>query len=362
MSTQPAVTGLLSPLEQLRYAREIILTESQALDQLARRIDAEFCRAIDLLFCCQGSVIVSGMGKAGLIGQKIAATLASTGTRSHFLHPGEAVHGDLGRIHRDDVVMILSQSGNTEEVTRLLPSLAQQQIKVIAVTGRTDSQLADAADVTIHLGPLQEACSLGLAPSTSTTAMLAVGDAMALVTSRMRQFRAEDFARFHPGGSLGHQLMKVEDGMRPIEECRVASDHQTVREIIADPGPNRRSGAVMLVGADGRLSGLFTDSDFRRLFEERQENALDGPICGVMTTTPITVPVGSMLTDAEAILAERKISELPVVNHASEPVGMVDITDAPRAASPQSEHSEKRIGPPRPKHLDLREPIRRVDS
>ena len=178
MSTLALATrGTLSPSEQLDYAREIIQIEGQALLTLAERLDGQFCRAVEHLYQCRGSVLVTGMGKAGLIGQKIAATLASTGTRSHYLHPAEAVHGDLGRIHRDDVVLVLSQSGETEEVVRLLPSLAELRVPIIAVTSRPASTLARAAAVVIDLGPLQEACSLGLAPSTSTTAMLAMGDA-----------------------------------------------------------------------------------------------------------------------------------------------------------------------------------------
>ena len=354
MSSPASAAPGHSPFEQLRYAHQIILMESQALAQLASRLDTQFCRAVDLLFACRGSVILSGMGKAGLIGQKIAATLASTGTRSHFLHPGEAVHGDLGRIHPDDVVMILSQSGETEEVARLLPPLAEQGNRIVAVTSRPASTLGRAAEVTIDLGPLREACSLGLAPSTSTTAMLAMGDALALVTSRMRNFREEDFARFHPAGSLGHRLKKVEEQMRPISECLVAEDSRTVREVIVQTRGGRPSGAIMLVDDSGRLSGFFTDSDFRRLFQRRQEASLDGPMRGVMTARPVTVPLGAMLTDAEAILAERKISELPVVDADGRPLGLIDITDLPRtAAGGGARCSSPEIGPPRPKYLDL---------
>jgi arabinose-5-phosphate isomerase len=196
----------LTKFEQLQYARSIIQLEAHALNQVASRMDAELCRATDCLFACEGSVVVTGMGKAGLVGQKIASTLASTGTPSHFLHPAEAVHGDLGQIHRRDVVLVLSQSGETEEVVRLLPSLHQFGTPIIAITRSATSTLGRQATVTLSLGPLSEACALGLAPSTSTTAMLAMGDALALVTSRMRGFGREDFARFHPGGSLGRQL------------------------------------------------------------------------------------------------------------------------------------------------------------
>ncbi len=329
MSTDAAfVAGPLSPFEQINYARQIIQLEGQALEQLSKRLDTEFCRAVEELYHCPGSVIVTGIGKAGLIGQKIAATLSSTGTRSHFLHAGEAVHGDLGRIHRTDVVLVLSQSGETQEVVRLLPTLATFEIPIIAITGRRTSTLGRAAHVTIDLGSLKEACGHGLAPSTSTTAMLAMGDALALVTSRMRSFGREDFARFHPGGSLGRQLAKVEDCMRPLAQCRVAICTQTVRQVFVERRlPGRRTGAIMVVDPDEILRGIFTDSDLARLFESRRDDALDGPIRSVMTKGPTTAPIGSMLTDAVEIMAERKISELPVVDSSGRPVGLIDITD-----------------------------------
>jgi arabinose-5-phosphate isomerase len=323
-----ASTPSLDALEQLRYAREIIQLEEHALSHVARRLDGEFCRAVDSLFACRGSVIATGIGKAGLIAQKIAATLASTGTRSHYLHPGEAVHGDLGRIRQDDVMLIFSQSGETEEVVRLLPSLLDFGVLLIAVTARRTSTLGRQAHVTVELGPLQEACSLGLAPSTSTTAMLALGDALALVTSRMRNFRREDFARFHPAGSLGRQLSKVDDTMRPLSDCRLALESQDVRQVFAERGSQgRRTGAIMLCDARGRLSGIFTDSDLARLFENHRDAALDRPIREVMTSSPCTVPQGSMMVDAVAIMAERKISELPVIDAAGRPQGLIDITD-----------------------------------
>jgi arabinose-5-phosphate isomerase len=318
----------LTPFEQLRYARDIIALEAQALDKIAHRLGPEFCDATRLLYECPGSVIVTGIGKAGLIGTKISATLASTGTRSIFLHPAEAVHGDLGRIRADDVVLVLSQSGETEEVVRLLPSLARLGVPVIAVTGRSSSTLARAATVLLPLGPLQEACPLGMAPSTSTTAMLALGDALALVTMRLHGFGHDDFARVHPAGALGRRLMRVEERMRPLTECRVAPEAEIVRNIFASlVRPGRRSGAIMLVDEAGALTGIFTDSDLARLFEQRRDDAVDEPIREVMTRNPCAVPAGSMLTDAVAILAERKISELPVVDLRGTPVGLLDITD-----------------------------------
>lgn len=327
-SEAAAPLGHLTPFEQLRYAREIIQIEAQALEKIAHRLSASFCHAIAYLLSCRGTVIVTGIGKAGLIGQKISATLASTGTRSIFLHPTEAMHGDLGRVHEHDVMLILSQSGETEEVLRLLPSIAAMGVPTIAVTAREASSLGRHATVTIELGPLKEACPLGLAPSTSTTAMLAVGDALALVASRMLCFGHQDFARVHPGGSLGQQLSKVEDRMRPLAECRIARDWQKVRDVFSElRRPGRRTGAILLVSEDERLSGIFTDSDLARLFEARRDEAFDQPISRVMTPRPRTVPVGAMLSDAVAILAELKISELPVVDAAGVPVGLLDVTD-----------------------------------
>ncbi|HET6881532.1 MAG TPA: KpsF/GutQ family sugar-phosphate isomerase [Pirellulales bacterium] len=328
MTSEAAPLGRLTPFEQLSYAREIIRIEAQALEKVARRLDTRFCQAATFLLHCRGTVIVSGIGKAGLIGQKVSATLASTGTRSIFLHPTEAMHGDLGRVCEDDVVLVLSQSGETEEVLRLLPSLVALEVPIIAITGRTTSTLARSATVTLELGPLKEACPLGLAPSTSTTAMLAVGDALALVTSRMLSFGHHDFARVHPGGNLGQQLSKVDDRMRPLAECRIAHDWENVRDVFAElRRPGRRTGAILLVDAEGRLSGIFTDSDLARLFETRRDEAFDQPISSVMTAQPRAVPAGSMLSDAVAILAELKISELPIVDAAGTPVGLLDVTD-----------------------------------
>jgi len=352
-----------SPAEQLQYARQIIEIEARALQAVSQRLDASFNRAVDFIYYCTGSVIVSGIGKGGLVGQKIAATLASTGSRSHFLHPAEAIHGDLGRIHRDDVILMLSQSGETEEVVRLLPSIRQIGTPLVAITGRATSKLGKAATVVIDIGSLQEACSLGLAPSTSTTAMLAVGDALALVASRMRGFSRDDFARFHPGGSLGRQLAHVDDYMRRLADCRLATCSRTVRDVLIEARlPARRTGAIMIVDHDGRLRGVFTDSDLARLFESRRDALLDEPIRSVMTKHPTSVPQGSMMNDAVTIMAERRISELPVVDGDGKPVGLLDITDIVAlypeglavVLAAQSENSTN--GVPRPKNPALLKP------
>jgi len=328
MSTDAALPVWLPPSEQLRCAREVLALESQSVAAAGRRLDATFCRAADCLYRCRGNVIVTGIGKAGLVGQKISATLASTGTPSHWLHPAEAVHGDLGRIHSDDAVLVLSQSGETEEVVRLLPWLRDLGCPVVAITGEADSTLGRSATVALALGPMEEACPLGLAPTTSTTTMLAVGDALALVVSRMRGLTRDDFARFHPAGTLGRRLSRVDEHMRPRHQCRIAEDHLSIREVFVSLRvPGRRTGAIMLVDSEGRLSGVFTDSDLARLFEGRRECDFDRPIRQVMTSQPLTIRSGSLLVDAVAMMARRKISELPVVDAEGHPIGLVDITD-----------------------------------
>jgi arabinose-5-phosphate isomerase len=329
MGASPATPrSPLLPLEQLRLAREVLATEAAAVSRLAGRLDESFCAAVALIHACRGCVIVSGMGKAGLIGQKIAATLASVGVRSQFVHPAEAIHGDLGRIRSGDVAIVLSQSGETSETTRILPSLREAAVPIIALTCRRQSTLARGSDRVIDLGPLEEACPLGLAPTTSTTAMLAVGDALAIVASRMRGFTREDFARFHPGGNLGRKLNNVEDEMRPLAQCRLARDSDSVRSVfIHGRQHGRRSGAIMLVDQSGRLSGIFTDSDLARLFEDRREAAFDEPVARVMTRSPKSVQQGTRLIDAVNLMAAHKISELPVVSDTGAPLGMLDVTD-----------------------------------
>ena len=324
----------LTQAEQLRAAKEIVRLEAKAMWDLSNHLGETLTDALDHILAARGSVIVTGMGKAGLIGQKIAATLASTGTRAHFLHPAEAFHGDLGRVHADDVVLMLTQSGETGEVTQLLPSLAELGAPIIAITASRTSTVGRAATDVIELGKLEEACSLGLAPSTSTTAMLAVGDAMALVLSKLRGFGAEDFARFHPGGALGKKLSRVDDCMRPLDECRVASCDQTARQVLVSCSkPGRRTGAIMLVDKAGKLAGLFTDSDLARLFEQGQpglpstDAALDGPIEKLMIVQPTTILTGARMSDAVHLLAKRKFSELPVVDTSGKPLGLVDVTD-----------------------------------
>jgi arabinose-5-phosphate isomerase len=314
--------------DRLAYAREIVRAEATALLRVADRLDETFVDAVELVRRCPGRVCVIGTGKSADVGQKIAGTLNSMGTRAYVLDVTRAAHGDLGMLHEHDVVLALSLSGESEEVLRLLPSLRSLSLGLVALTGNGQSTLAKSADVAIVLGPLEEVCPLGLAPSTSTTAMIAVGDALAFALARLREFTSEDFARFHPAGSLGRKLLRVEAVMRTGAGLRLADAGRSVRDVFAQAQRSgRRTGAVMLTGADGRLVGLFTDSDLARLFEQRRDGALDQPIRAVMTPDPITVPLGTRLGEALDVLRLRKISELPVVDAAGKPAGLLDVTD-----------------------------------
>ena len=318
----------LSQLEVLRLGRQVVRTEARALTELVQQLDETFFAAVERIYFLQGDLIITGMGKAGHIGQKLAATFASTGTRAHFLHPAEAIHGDLGRVQSGDLMLVLSQSGETAEIVGLLPSLAQLEVSLLAITASEHSTLGRSANLTIELGALDEACSLGLAPSTSTTVMLALGDALALVVSRLRGFEAHDFARFHPGGALGLKLSSIRDHMRPISQCRLAPERSTIREVLVTcTKPGRRSGAIMLVDDQGCLTGLFTDSDLARLIETRQDQALDRSVSEVMIKSPTTISVGAKMDAAIELLADRKISELPVIDELSRPQGLIDVTD-----------------------------------
>ncbi|MBX3439004.1 MAG: KpsF/GutQ family sugar-phosphate isomerase [Planctomycetaceae bacterium] len=331
MTAVPNTRHTLVPyrqFEQLREAKDILCREADALRDVASRLDVRFCEAVELLLHCRGRVIVTGMGKAGLVGQKIAATLSSTGTKAQFLHPAEAVHGDLGCLCAEDVVLALSNSGETEEVCRLLPLFERIGAPVVAVTSSETSSLAVHAKATICLGRLQEVGIHGLAPSTTTTAMLAVGDALALVAARQRGLTPELFAVVHPAGTLGRKLMRVRDMMRRGPDVRIASQLATVREVFTTLArPGRRSGAIILVDEQQQVRGLFTDSDLARLMERRSDNQFDRPIRDVMTCHPVTVLEDDTLGQVVDMLAGRKFSELPVVNARDEPVGLIDITD-----------------------------------
>lgn len=315
-------------IERLGMLRSSMKIEADAIMRAAEQLSPDAVRAAEWLAEANGSVIVTGVGKAGLVGQKLVATLASTGTPAHFVHPSEAVHGDLGRIQPDDLVVALSSSGKSEEVVRIASYLRQHSSGLIALTAGHDNPLAEASDCVVSVGVHPEACPNGLAPTSSTAVLMAVGDAMAMLASRLRSFSAQDFSRFHPGGALGRKLALVDQFMRPLESCRLASVESTVREAMVSAAQStRRSGAVMLINEKGGLVGLFTDSDLARLLADRNDKALDEPIESKMTLEPVTIQRGMLLNEAVAIMSHRKISELPVVDASGSPVGLLDITD-----------------------------------
>lgn len=334
MSSQMLASELSLPVEPGKASpadlvRRTLLQEATALARMISNLSAgQISRAVEAIVGCSGNICLVGLGKAGLIARKIAATLTSTGTPSYFLHPSEALHGDLGILRQNDIIMSLSASGETEETIQAVRQGKRQGSFVIAITCRPGSSLGQLADCVLGLGEVPEAGMLGLAPTCSTTCMLAVGDALALAVSELRGFSARDFARFHPGGTLGLQLAAVDDWMRPLKQCRLAKIGDSVRAVVvATSCPGRRTGAIMLVDHAGCLRGIFTDSDLARLFEHRHEAGLDRLIEEVMTTSPKHVLSGEKLIEAVQILVQFKLSELPVVNRNLQPVGLLDITD-----------------------------------
>ena len=323
--TAPAAQSAFDPLA---FARSVMRSEAEAVRAVADRLGPTFLRAVELLAGCRGRVAVTGVGKSADVGQKLVGTLNSTGTRAYALDATRAVHGDLGAVHPDDVALLLSHSGESEELLRLLGPLRDLAAGVVAVTGNPHSTLARSATAAVVYGPVVEACPLSLAPSSSTTVMIALGDALAFTLSERRQFTAEQFARFHPAGSLGRRLAGVEAYMRSGAELRTAAATETVRAVFArGRQPGRRTGAVMLTHPDGTLAGLFTDSDLARLFERNADAAFDRPVAEVMTCQPLTVTVGEKMGAAIDLMRAKKISELPVVDAAGRPVGLLDVTD-----------------------------------
>ena len=313
----------------LEYARMVFSAEAAGIVSITPVVDKSFAKAAEMIYNCRGSVIVSGIGKAGLIGRKISATLASTGSPSHFLHPAEAVHGDLGRLRRDDIVIVLSYGGETDEIIRLINLVKQLEIKLIAITGDRDSTLSKHSDISLCMGKIDEACPLGLAPSVSTACMLAIGDALAFTVMKARNFGVEDFVRFHPGGSLGGKLLTVEQSMmfRPGENLPIASVNDTVKQMLNKTGDVKRHGAVMIVDAAGKLAGIITDADLRRLLAKKASAAFDIKTADVMTRDCKKIRADALASEATAIFHKYRIDELPVVDSENCPVGLIDVQD-----------------------------------
>jgi len=313
----------------LEYARNVIKAEAAAIASMEHVIGEEFVKAGEMMFNCKGSVILTGIGKAGIIGRKISATLASTGTPSHFLHPAEAIHGDLGRMRKEDIVLVLSYGGETDEISRLINLVKQLEIRIIALTGKRNSLLARHSDVVLCMGELNEACPLGVAPSVSTTCMLAVGDALAFAIMKARNFGVEDFARFHPGGSLGAKLITVEQSMmfRPGEKLPIAPVGQTVQELLKTTFELKRHGAVIVVDDGGKLAGVITDGDLRRLLSTHGPEVFALKAGDVMTSPCKSIKLKALAAEAMAIFHKHRIDELPVVDENDRPVGLIDVQD-----------------------------------
>ncbi len=326
--SKPARPGRQGAVD-MPYARSVIEAEAAAVLGLAARLGTEFEQAARMIYGCgRGSVVLSGIGKAGIIAEKISATFCSTGTHSIFLHAAEAIHGDLGRVRPGDLAVVLSYGGETDEVSRLVQQLKKLGVVIIALTGRKKSTLGRYADVVLDLGEIEEACPLGLAPSATTTAMLALGDALALTVLKMRRFGREEFALYHPGGSLGRKLLKVEEVMRSGENFPVARDHLSVRQVLLSLTQiKRRSGAAVLVDAAGNLSGIFVDADLRRLLTAGDGALLDRPVAEVMTRKPLCIETGRLASEALHIINQHHIDELPVVDAEGRAVGLIDIQD-----------------------------------
>jgi arabinose-5-phosphate isomerase len=309
----------------LDLARKVLRTEAAAILSLVDRIDGEFERAVQLLFDCKGRVIVTGMGKSGVICRKIAATLSSTGTSAWFLHPAEAIHGDLGAIRDDDVVLALSHSGETEEIIRLLEAIRRIGARLIALTGNRGSTLARAADVSLDCSIASEACPMNLVPTASTTAALAMGDALAMTLCVRKGFKEEQFASLHPGGKLGRRLMRVENVMHAGESAPTVRPSSRMPDVFHEMS-SKRLGMTCVVDGENRLLGIITDGDLRRAMS-RSPNVLGMTADDVMTRRPITIRRDLLAVEALKIMETHKITSVVVVNEDEGLEGVVQIHD-----------------------------------
>ncbi|MDI6758594.1 MAG: KpsF/GutQ family sugar-phosphate isomerase [Candidatus Omnitrophota bacterium] len=310
----------------LKRAKEVLDVEAQAILNLKPRIGVSFQRVVSYMLKTKGRVVVSGMGKTGIIAQKFSATLASTGTPSLFLHTAEAIHGDLGKVISSDVVVIISNSGSSNEIKQLLPLLEKIGCKIITLTGNAKSILAKYSDVVLDISVEKEACPLGLAPTASTTATLAMCDALAVCLLELKGFKEKDFAFFHPGGALGKRLLlKVEDIMRKGLDNPIVHEEKKVSDVLLKI-TQARAGSATVVDALGRLKGIFTDGDLRRHLEA-DKDLPRRKVKEVMTKNPQVVSAGMLAAEALCILKDKKIDEVPVVDKNKRPVGLLDVQD-----------------------------------
>ena len=320
----------MKPDVLLKRAAEVLRIESDGILSIIDRLDDSFVRAVELMGTCRGKVVVTGLGKSGLICQKIAATLASTGTPAFFLHSGDAVHGDLGMVREDDVIVAVSNSGETDEILKLLSHFKLHGIKLIVMTGNPDSTLAKAGDVVLNVGVQEEACPLGLAPTASTTAALAMGDALAVVLLKEKGFREDDFAARHPGGTLGRRLLlRVEDLMFRGEQLPLVRQETPVKDALFEI-TSKRLGVTGVTDADGKLVGIITDGDLRRGLERRGQ-ILDLKAKELMTRNPKTIPADTMATEAMSVMERYSITSLFVLDRGKQPLGVVHLHDLVKA-------------------------------
>jgi arabinose-5-phosphate isomerase len=307
-------------------ARKVLEIEAEAIRELIPRLDDTFDRVVELLFCCAGRVVATGMGKSGIIAQKISATLASTGTPSLFLHPAEATHGDLGRIVKGDVLLAVSNSGDTEEILGLVPWLKRIGAPLVALTGNARSPLAQAAELHLDVSIRVEACPLGLAPTASTTAALAMGDALSMALLERRGFTVEDFAVLHPGGRLGKKLLRVEDAMHTGDELPRVLPGTAIRDVLFEM-TRKRLGLTTVAEADGRLLGVISDGDLRRLMERHGNALFDRSAAECMTRDPVLVGRRELATKALDVMESRKITALVVADEAGRVEGVLHLHD-----------------------------------
>ncbi|MCK4873185.1 MAG: KpsF/GutQ family sugar-phosphate isomerase [Phycisphaerales bacterium] len=325
---QPAVDAA----EERQFVEQALRVEAEAILRITDCLGSSLHAAVELLAACDGHVVATGMGKSGLIAQKISATLASLGQPSHFLHPSEAVHGDLGRVMRGDLVLALSYSGSTEEVLTLASLLKPDRIPIIGMSRSDDSPLAHAADVHVCVGDVSEACPLALAPTSSTTAMLAMGDALALAMSRRRNFDVDDFHKLHPGGALGAGLRTITEVLRfrvgaSDRTIPVVREDRPLGDALQEAEAPRRPGAMLVVDDAGKLAGIFTDGDLRRLIIGGDVAAMRRPMSDVMTRDPQRLLHTALVRDAVKLVRDRRQDEIPVVDGDDRPIGLLDVQD-----------------------------------
>jgi arabinose-5-phosphate isomerase len=310
----------------LEAARRVLRIEAQAIEDLLARLDDHFTKAVDLLFACKGRVVVTGMGKSGLIGRKISATLSSTGTPSLFLHPAEALHGDLGMLMRHDALLAVSYGGDTEEIIALLETVKRLEIPLVTMTGQPRSALAEASDVVLDVAVKEEACSLNLAPTASTTVAMAVGDALAVALLERRGFNHDDFAALHPAGRLGKKLLRVENLMHSGDALPHVQPATPMPGVIYEMS-RKGLGMTTVLDEQGRLAGVLTDGDLRRLMEKRKGAALEISAGECMTPDPQTIGPRELASAALNLMEKRKITSVVVVNDERRVLGVVHLHD-----------------------------------